>query len=94
MNILALRITAPRPREQWLEERRMPPVHAEGSHLYVTDEEDLAQAYLCALRAIEVGHGRFEAIFIAGDEKEEEHNLSKARRILGWQPRAQRLLEP
>ena len=92
MNILALRITAPRSREQWLAERREPPVHADGSYLYVTDEEDLAQAYLSALRVIEEGHGRFEAIFIAGDEHEQEHNLSKARRILGWQPRAQRLL--
>ncbi len=34
-----------------------------------------------------------DAIFIAGDEREQEHNLSKARRVLDWQPRAQRLLE-
>ena len=30
--------------------------------------------------------GGFDAMFIAGDENEEEHNLSKARRLLGWQP--------
>jgi nucleoside-diphosphate-sugar epimerase len=93
MNILALRITAPRPREQWLAERRTPPVYADGSRLFVTDEEDLARAYLAALRAIEVGHGRFDAVFIAGDESEQEHNLSKARRLLDWQPRAHRRLE-
>ena len=93
MNLLALRITGPRSRERWLDERRSQVAQPRGSHLYVTDEEDLAQAYLCALRAIEVGHGRFDAVFIAGDEREEEHNLSKARRVLGWKPHAQQLLE-
>ena len=55
---------------------------------YFTDEEDLANAYLAALEAVETGHGRFEAVFIAGDEDEEETNLSKARRLLGWMPRS------
>ncbi|MGH2350486.1 MAG: hypothetical protein ACRDJN_02595, partial [Chloroflexota bacterium] len=62
------------------------------SKIYVVDEEDLADAYLRALEAVQTGHGRFDAIFIAGDEAEQDHNLSKARRVLGWQPRAQRLL--
>jgi nucleoside-diphosphate-sugar epimerase len=93
MNLLALRITGPRTREQWLAARQTPRAAREDSHLHVTDEEDLAEAYLCALRAIEVGHGRFDAVFIAGDEREEAHNLSKAQRVLGWQPRAHRLLE-
>jgi nucleoside-diphosphate-sugar epimerase len=93
MNILALRITGPRAREQWLEERHTPRIQADGSHIYVTDEEDLARAYLGALQAIEVGHGRFDAVFIAGDENEEEHNLSKARRVLGWEPRSRHLRE-
>jgi nucleoside-diphosphate-sugar epimerase len=93
MRIIALRITAPRSRDQWLEERRAPPVPADGALLYVTDEEDLAQAYLGALQAIQVGHGRFDAVFIAGDEQETEHNLSKARSLLHWQPRSQHLLQ-
>ncbi len=93
MNLIALRITGPRTREQWLEERRHPRVYPDGSRIYVTDEEDLADAYLRALEAVQIGHGRFDAIFIAGDEREQEHNLSKARRLLGWQPRAQRLLQ-
>jgi nucleoside-diphosphate-sugar epimerase len=93
MNIIALRITGPRTREQWLDERRNPRVYPDGSRLFVSDEEDLADAYLKALEAIQIGHGRFDAIFIAGDENEREHNLSKAQRILGWQPRSQRLLE-
>jgi len=88
-----LRITGPRTREQWLEERRNPRVYPDGSRLYVTDEADLADAYLRALEAVQVGHGRFDAIFIAGDENEREHNLSKARRVLGWQPQSQRLLD-
>jgi nucleoside-diphosphate-sugar epimerase len=87
MNLIALRITGPRTREQWLSERRNPPAYPNNHRLYVSDEEDLANAYLAALQAIQVGHGRFEAIFIAGDEREEEHNLSKAKRLLGWEPR-------
>lgn len=99
MNLIALRITGPRERENWLKERRDRPdrVYADGtpqgSKIFVTDEEDLAGAYLGALEAVQTGHGRFDAVFIAGDEREEEHNLSKARRLLGWQPTAQRLLE-
>jgi nucleoside-diphosphate-sugar epimerase len=97
MNLIALRITGPRTREQWLEERRNPRIYPDGTpagnKIYVTDEEDLADAYLRALEAVRTGHGRFDAVFIAGDEHETEHNLSKARRLLGWQPHAQRLLE-
>lgn len=92
MSLIALRITGPRAREQFLEARHRPPEYPGGTHLYVTDEEDLANAYLGALDAVRVGHGRFEAVFIAGDEAEEVHNLTKARRVLGWQPRAQLLL--
>jgi len=93
MNVIALRITGPRTRQQWLEERRNPRVYPDGSRLFVTDEEDLANAYLKALDAVQIGHGRFDAIFIAGDERETEHNLSKARRVLGWEPLSQRYLE-
>lgn len=86
MNIIALRITGPRTRAQWIDERRAPPERKTG-RLYVTDEEDLARAYLAALDAVQVGHGRFDAVFIAGDEHEKEHNLSKAKRVLNWTPR-------
>lgn len=90
MNIVALRITGPRTREQYLRERRDPVIPSQGKPLLVTDEEDLATAYLAALEAVQVGHGRFDAFFIAGDETEREHNLSKAKRVLGWQPRSHR----
>jgi nucleoside-diphosphate-sugar epimerase len=94
MNLIALRITGPRTREQYLEQRgSAPPGGPVANRLYVTDEEDLANAYLAALAAVQIGHARFDAVFIAGDELEKEHNLSKAKRLLGWEPRSQRLLE-
>jgi nucleoside-diphosphate-sugar epimerase len=93
MNLVALRITGPRTREQYVEQRRNPPTPRPGVRpLKVTDEEDLANAYLAALEYVQQGKGRFDAFFIAGDEAEEEHNLTKAKRVLGWQPRSQELL--
>jgi uronate dehydrogenase len=93
MNLIALRITGPRTREQFLDQRRNPPTPRPGVRpLFVTDEEDLANAYLGALAALGTGQGRFDAFFIAGDEAQKEHNLSKARRVLGWEPRSQRHL--
>lgn len=93
MNLIALRITGPRTRAQYLDQRANPPASQSGvPPLFVTDEEDLANAYLAALGAIQTGHGRFDAFFIAGDEAEKEHNLSKARRLLGWTPRSHELL--
>lgn len=93
MNLIALRISAPRTREQWIEERRGGPPVFEGVRLFPTDEEDLANAYLGALDAVQVGHGRFDAVFVVGDEHEEEHNLSKAERLLGWKPQTHLLPE-
>ena len=57
-----------------------------GGLFWLTDEEDLANAYLGGLEAIKNGHGRFDSIFIAADPDHEEHNLSKAKRILNWEP--------
>jgi nucleoside-diphosphate-sugar epimerase len=90
MNIIALRITGPRGREAYIEERLRPITGREdGSKpLFVTDEADLARAYLAALENVQIGHGRFDPVFIAGDENEEGHNLSKAKRLLGWEPQS------
>ena len=57
-----------------------------------TDEEDLARAYLAGLDFVREGRGRFDAFFIAGDENHEQVNLSKARALLGWEPRGHLLL--
>ena len=92
MNLIALRITGPRARAEYLAERRLPRQLQDGSFVHVTDEADLARAYLAALDATSVGHGRFDAVFIAGDEAGREHNLSKAERLLGWTPQSHRLL--
>ena len=81
MSIMALRITGPSTRAQWLERRSLP--KSNPVHIWWTDEEDLAHAYLAAVSAPQTG---FEAVFIAGDEQQQEINLSKARRLLGWQP--------
>jgi hypothetical protein len=93
MNLIALRITGPRTREQYRDEREAPRIPTTGKPLFVTDEEDLATAYLAALDAIQTGQGRFDAVFIAGDEHEREHNLTKAKRVLGWEPRSHLLLD-
>lgn len=92
MNLVGLRITGPRTREQYLAERRDPPHYPGIRRLYVTDEEDMARAFLAALEAVQVGRARWDAFFISGDEREETHNLSKARRVLGWTPQSQLLL--
>lgn len=89
MRLIALRITGPRTRADYLAERRQP-IHP---GIYVTDEEDLANAYLAALEAVNIGQSRFDAVFIAGDEHEQVHNLSKARQLLGWMPASQRYLD-
>jgi len=89
MRLVALRITAPRTRRDYLQQR----VRPVNPSLFVTDEEDLARAYASALEVAQVGHARFDAIFIAGDEQERVHNLSKARQLLGWAPESQRYLD-
>lgn len=89
MRLIALRITGPRTREAFLAERRHP-IHPE---LYVMDEEDLANAILAALRVVQTGESRFDSVLIAADEHEVDHNLTKARALLGWEPRGQLLLE-
>ena len=95
MNIISLRITGPRSRERYIEERRRPITDRPNASkpLFVTDEADLARAYLAALETVQTGHGRFDPVFIAGDENEKEHNLSKARRLLGWTPQSHLELE-
>ena len=89
MRIIALRITGPRTREAFLAERRVP-IHP---GLYVMDEEDLANAIASALEVVQVGSARFDAVLIAADEHEVDHNLTKAKVVLGWEPKGHRLLD-
>ncbi len=93
MNIIGLRISGPRKRADYLAQRRNPQRAGDGSYVYPLDEEDMANAYLGAIEAVTPpSEGRFEALFIVGDETGEEHDLSKAARLIGWQPRSHRLL--
>ena len=86
MNLMALRITGPRTREQWIEEREAASEPGRGQGYFATDEEDLANAFLAAVDFVQTGHGHFEPVFISGDENEVELNLTKAKTLLGWQP--------
>ncbi len=90
MNITALRITGPRNRADYIEQRANPVTdRPDGSKpLFVTDEADLARAYLAGLQNVQIGHGRFDPVFIAGDENEQEHSLTKAKTLLGWVPQS------
>ena len=45
------------------------------------------------MRVVQVGSERFDAVLIAADEHEVDHNLTKAKTLLGWEPKGQRLLE-
>lgn len=92
MDILGLRISGPRTRADFLAQRRNPQRAGDGSFVYPLDEEDMANAYLGALAALG-DEPRYESIFIVGDEAGEEHNLSKAERLIGWRPQSQRLLK-
>ena len=88
MSLAALRITGPRTREQFLAQHRDPPGHPWGMPIHITDEEDLAHAYLASIDYVFKGHGRFDAFFISGDAAHGEMNMSKAKMLLGWEPRA------
>lgn len=83
MNLAVFRITGPSTRARFLERRQAPPVLG----VVPTDEEDLANAYLAGLDFLQEGQGRFDAFFIAGDENSEQINISRARALLGWEPR-------
>ena len=61
MSLIALRITGPSTREQWLERYAQP--KDSSVHIWWTDEQDLATAYLAA---ISVEHEGFDAFFISG----------------------------
>lgn len=91
MYLIALRITGPRSRADYLEARCTR--HADhAGPLFETHEEDLANFHLGALEATRVDHRRFDASFIDGDEEGEAYNLSRAKRMLGWEPKSQRLV--
>ncbi len=78
MTVNALRLCFPMAAADWQKEAaaRQPTI--------ATDAEDVANAILGAL---EYRHG-FEPFMISGDFEEKIMNMSKARRLLDWAPRA------
>ena len=89
MDLAVLRITGPSTRAQFIDRLKKPPGPPK---LYYTDEEDLANAYLAAVDFVQSRQGRCEVFFISGDTAHEEMNMSKAKVLLGWEPRTQKNL--
>jgi len=78
MSVNALRLCLPLPRERWNASCH------DNSHVY-TASDDVAHALIAALKY----RRGFEAFMIGSDQNQTHMNLSKARRLLNWEPRAQ-----
>lgn len=78
LNINALRLCHPTAKATWLEQttKGVPTIH--------TTDEDVANAMLAALEF----KGGFQTFTISGDYEEKIMNMSKAKKLLGWQPLA------
>ena len=79
MSINALRLCLPTPEDRWLATTRL------GTPTIATTDGDVARALLAAL---DYRGGGFQAFMISGDYEQKLMNMSKARRLLGWEPRA------
>jgi nucleoside-diphosphate-sugar epimerase len=80
MTVNALRLCLPVDKEEW--QRAM---EREGASAIHTREDDVARAFLAAL---ERQFGGFEAFMITGNPQQKIMNLSKAKRLLEWEPLA------
>ncbi len=78
MNVNALRLCHPIPEDKWLEQATLgvPTIH--------TTAQDVANAMLAALNY----EGGFQTFTISGDYEQKVMNMSKAKRLLGWEPLA------
>ncbi len=79
MSVNALRLCLPTPTDRWLAQ-----THA-GTPTISTAETDVARALLGALDYRDNG---FNAFMISGDYEQKLMNMSKAKRLLGWEPLA------
>jgi nucleoside-diphosphate-sugar epimerase len=79
MSANALRLCLPTPTERWLTQTHL------GTPTIATAETDVARALLAALDYR--GHG-FHAFMISGDYEQKLMNMSKAKRMLDWEPLA------
>lgn len=78
MNVNALRLCFPISEDEWLSTARL------GSPTLATTAGDVARALLAALEY----RGGFQAFMISGDYEQKLLNMSKAKRLLGWEPLA------
>lgn len=78
MNINALRLCHPTAEEQWLAEA------IEGVPIIHTTAQDVARAFHAALEY----RAGFQAFMISGDYENKIMDMSKAKRLLGWEPLA------
>lgn len=79
MTVNALRLCLPQPEEKWYAETRS------GQPTIATTAGDVARALLAAL---DRRFGGFEAFMISGDYEQTSMRMSKARRLLDWEPLA------
>jgi hypothetical protein len=78
MNVNVLRLCMPSSREKWMSETVL------GVPTIATIDEDVARAFLAALEF----SGGYQAFTISGDYENKIMNMSKAKRLLGWEPLA------
>jgi len=78
MHVNALRLCFPISEDEWLSKTRL------GTPTLATTAGDVARALLAALEY----RGGFQAFMISGDYEQKLLNMSKAKRLLGWEPLA------
>ncbi len=78
MNVNALRLCLPTAKEKWLEETQA------GTPTIATVGEDVGRAMLGGLEL----QADFQTFMISGDYEQKIMNMSKAKRLLGWEPLA------
>ena len=83
MNINALRLCHPTAEEKWLVETVI------GRPTIATTAKDVSRAFQAALEY----QGGFQAFMISGDYENKIMNMSKAKRLLDWEPLARPIRE-
>jgi len=78
INVNALRLCFPTPKEKWLKK------YKKGKATLATMDSDVGRAMVAALDY----KGGFQTFMISGDYEHKLMNMSKAKRLLNWAPKA------